>query len=580
MKTEEEFNYSEGSSEYLIKLKKRKRFNKMLLLLLLLLLPLLLLITFKKDVVFKTVDNIGGAALSSADLKFIYTERKLIDFNDFSFFTAKTVELSGLTDTNGIIVFPDVSYTLYARLFFSSEKTKVLTAAGCFAGDSLEPYFSKLKHRQEELLTLKARAYDLDFQIVDAEDNQPIPEANVDAKLTIAANEQQWNEKSNSHGVAELKQLSYCSDKFIIIAQRYGYLNDTIESEIQYLTADINLRTLYMQPIKGTVDITIKDITSKEPVPNATAKLVIKNDTLNFITNTNGIGKGVFDSVKVLNEMQIFITHVSYYDTTTQVYKVEEFLSLDETSRTVYIRPKTTSLAFRDIDGSNGALLAGTSNEIYVNSTKIDNIISNANGVFVIPNLNATDKVTIYATKTGYEPNKTKINNKNVSELATKAARDIPLNQEPPPPTVIEPPKDNCRAHFSGTLLSDNFINGHISTIYKADAYGEYVGAGSYPSNKAAFPKAVARTFDGIAIDKGTRVVIYSEPNFKGTVVLDIKGPAVINNIKWKDESRIKDFNTKTFSGTLDANFPKASRIWSSVNMNDWDNGSLKITCD
>jgi len=89
MKAEEEFQYNENSNEYLIKLKRRK--YKWLLLLLLLLLPLFLLIRMKKDVVFKTVDNINQNALPEAEVKFYYIDRNLVNLKTFSFFTKDTV---------------------------------------------------------------------------------------------------------------------------------------------------------------------------------------------------------------------------------------------------------------------------------------------------------------------------------------------------------------------------------------------------------------------------------------------------------------------------------------------------------
>ena len=110
--------------------------------------------------------------------------------------------------------------------------------------------------------------------------------------------------------------------------------------------------------------------------------------------------------------------------------------------------------------------------------------------------------------------------------------------------------------------------------------YGEYVGEGRYISNQAAFPKAVQYTFDAIAVDKNSRLIIYSEPDFKGRVLLDVKGPCLINNVKWKDEARIKDFCTRTFSAELEANYPKSCRKWSDSNMNSWDFGSCVITCE
>ena len=127
--------------------------------------------------------------------------------------------------------------------------------------------------------------------------------------------------------------------------------------------------------------------------------------------------------------------------------------------------------------------------------------------------------------------------------------------------------------------MSDTPITDHISEIYVADKYSEYVGEGEYPDNKKAFPKAVSTTFDGIAIDKNTRVIIYSNKKFKGKILLDCTGPAIINNIKWKDDPEIKDFQTKKFKSPLHQNFPPSTRQWSQTNMETWSNGSLKIIC-
>ena len=142
-----------------------------------------------------------------------------------------------------------------------------------------------------------------------------------------------------------------------------------------------------------------------------------------------------------------------------------------------------------------------------------------------------------------------------------------------------EKPREGCRAHFSGGLISDEFVKGHISQIYMVDDYSEYVGAGEYKKNKTAFPKAVETTFDGIAIDRNTRVIIYSKQNFRGKVLLNCSGPAIINNIIWKNDERIRDFVTKKFKEPLESNFPPSVRQWSKTNMEDWSNGSVKVIC-
>ena len=146
--------------------------------------------------------------------------------------------------------------------------------------------------------------------------------------------------------------------------------------------------------------------------------------------------------------------------------------------------------------------------------------------------------------------------------------------------TIPKAPEANCRVHFAGTLISDEFVDGHISKIYSADDYSEYVGGGFYSKCKTAFPKADYHSFDGIAVDKGTRLIIYSEPNFKGKVLIDIVGPAIMNNELFKNDFVLGDFIHKKFSEPLESNYPQSCRKWSPSNMRNWSNGSCKIICD
>lgn len=147
-------------------------------------------------------------------------------------------------------------------------------------------------------------------------------------------------------------------------------------------------------------------------------------------------------------------------------------------------------------------------------------------------------------------------------------------------PKIPQKPKENCRAFFSGGVVGGHFEEHGISEVYVEDSISEYVGAGEYPDNVKAFPKAVASTFDGIAIDKGTRVVIYKKKNFRGKVLLNQKGPAIINNRIWKNDKRYINCMTEIFSGDLQKNFPFSCRKWSKTNMHEWSYGSLKVFCE
>lgn len=143
-----------------------------------------------------------------------------------------------------------------------------------------------------------------------------------------------------------------------------------------------------------------------------------------------------------------------------------------------------------------------------------------------------------------------------------------------------EIPKPNCRVHFTGLVMGDEYVHGHVSKVYVVDSFSEYVGKGDYPDNSKAFPRSVQYTFDGIAIDKGTRLILYSGKNYSGDVLLNMKGPRIINNIIWQNDSRYAKYNTKTFQQPLQSNYPQSVRQWSRTDMHDWSYGSSKISCE
>eukprot|EP01083_Nonionella_stella_P217843 781757_1 len=139
-------------------------------------------------------------------------------------------------------------------------------------------------------------------------------------------------------------------------------------------------------------------------------------------------------------------------------------------------------------------------------------------------------------------------------------------------------PKESCRAYFTGLVVGGTYVANHNSVVYQIDACSEYVGQGEYPKNREAFPKAVASTFDGIAIDRNTRVVIYEKENFEGKILLDARGPKIVNNGTWKNDSRYDHCNTDIFPDPeLQKNFPIDVRIWTETDMHQWSYGSVKI---
>jgi len=135
----------------------------------------------------------------------------------------------------------------------------------------------------------------------------------------------------------------------------------------------------------------------------------------------------------------------------------------------------------------------------------------------------------------------------------------------------------NHNVHFTGLVMSDNFWEGHTSKAYTEDKYSEFLTPGKYGRIGDYLPNAVKFTFDGIAVPSGTRMIIYSGTNFTGSILVDVIGPAIINNVKWKNDPRYKSANTKNFVPELQGEFPQVVRQWSVSNMHEWQNGSIEI---
>jgi len=131
----------------------------------------------------------------------------------------------------------------------------------------------------------------------------------------------------------------------------------------------------------------------------------------------------------------------------------------------------------------------------------------------------------------------------------------------------------------------DSKVPSTCSKPYQEDEHSEYVGIGRYPHNIQAFPKAINASFDSVAVDAGTRVIIYSQPNFKGRVLWDRVGPAIVVNVLWKDHkwpfTGGHPYSKKLFGDwkqPLSSIFPAAVREFSCSDMHAWNAGSLVIS--
>jgi tetratricopeptide (TPR) repeat protein len=134
------------------------------------------------------------------------------------------------------------------------------------------------------------------------------------------------------------------------------------------------------------------------------------------------------------------------------------------------------------------------------------------------------------------------------------------------------------QVQFSGLLISDRREDNLTSKVCSNDPYSDFIHPGKYELLSNYLVYSNYQTLDGIAVPENMRLVIYSEPNFKGTKLLDVTGPAIINNVSKKTQSNSSEIHTREFAEPLQHKFPQSTRTWSTSDMKSWVNGSMEIT--
>jgi len=134
--------------------------------------------------------------------------------------------------------------------------------------------------------------------------------------------------------------------------------------------------------------------------------------------------------------------------------------------------------------------------------------------------------------------------------------------------------------HFTGAVMSDTFVLTHFSRAFVADQYSDFHKPGKYSNGIASLPKSIATSLDGIAIPEKTRLVVYNNLNLKGDILIDVTGPAIINNSSFESSDFYAVANKKNYSRELQEIFPQKLRRWSgsgTKGMSNWVTFSFEI---
>ena len=429
---------SENNGDVVLTMK-RKKFPWWIFLFLL---PLILLIPVKRDINIQYAQQGSDIAVAKA--------AATVNYPVTSTFGGKTMlTVKDTTDTEGKLVIAGVAEPLWYKLFGGhSDSLFTSCGNGCYSLKNAGYKYRDFPPDDFKKVYLGAVASVETLKVVDADDNEPIPEADLQIIRTVDGNNTNDNTKTDVAGQFDITDMPLCGS-VKVIASKEGYENDTLEAslfDISNMTDDE--KTLHLKPLKGCVKVIVKNLNTKTLLADATVTLEINGAARTMKTNTNGVGVGMFDSLRISSTLKFTASKAGYADTTLSGYTVQQFMALDEEKRTMYLRPLTKSLVFKNVDGT-GAALSGVKNEIYKNGTLIATEYSNNAGEFVVANILDSDKLSIAATKTGYNGNNTKVKNKTLAQLNTQDSRTIPLTKiEQPKPTP--PPNNNKQDDLKG----------------------------------------------------------------------------------------------------------------------------------
>jgi hypothetical protein len=90
----------------------------------------------------------------------------------------------------------------------------------------------------------------------------------------------------------------------------------------------------------------------------------------------------------------------------------------------------------------------------------------------------------------------------------------------------------------SGALMGGLCVGGQSDQPFNScccpRVYMDILDAGCYDIASNSFPRAIAGSFDSIAIKDGFVACLYAATNYVGDPFVVVKGPTIINNVNWR----------------------------------------------
>lgn len=385
------FRFREGQLVYDVRL--RRKFP---LWIFLLLLPLLLLVRCEKELTVTCVEMETGAPVSYQDVTLSYEDHFIEKLGRW--FSADTISLTQKTDTSGVTVFKKLPCSVYSYIFHGLEKGRVSLQSECYQSIDSRFIFHYTCH-----VTLKvdARREDLRVRVKDKETGEPLPHAIVRYSYFDAGESHRDSTLTDAAGVAVLPRMRYCSALDSLIGQAFGYYDDVKTGvPCHDLIFENDSTALRLMPVKEQFSFFVKNVKSKEPIPDAAClvTLTLPGNSMRTVsrevrTSIDGKGIAVYTDAPVVSSISIKASKVNYKDgfladSPRGPWRVADFIPQPDTVRTIWLEPLPYVREFVNVDSLSGRPVPGVRNVITVTqpdgTRTVVTEISNTNGVFPI----------------------------------------------------------------------------------------------------------------------------------------------------------------------------------------------------
>lgn len=388
-KYSKKFQFLNENDKYTFQLRKR---NWKWLWLLLLLPLFLLFVRCEHDINVHTQDFISKDAVAFVDVSLNYTAHYL--YKDGHFFAAENIHRNVQTDENGDGIFEDLPCSVFSYIFYAFIHASFNAQEDCHILER-EPEICLFHYTWNKTLKMKPKTTDIELSVLDRETSEPLAGSTVICNYVLSEENHIDSIQTNPAGICSLKNVPMCGIITLSSVCCYGYADTTnVQISVPAALAYADSSIVRLTPLKQRFSYFIKNKFTKEPVPGATVevKLTSSNGAVirgKSITNVDGKGIGVYEDAFVLANLELNASKLHYKDGHfKKKYTVEQFASLPDSGRTVYLEPEPYMEQFQNVDSITGVPIPGVTNNIKIRSiegnSKELTEVSNRNGIFYI----------------------------------------------------------------------------------------------------------------------------------------------------------------------------------------------------